>query len=152
MLLHIYILMQSQQGSELIYNIQNTLDPIQRHIPSFQPQCYVIGSSKRTRWEPQTWRSTQSAFDQGLGGGGGVEADPLIKPSFNLKKGLWRVTTGVPMLSSWPLPLEGGCYGIQASRVQSAPKAHLTHTLPWWWPDLKAALHCFSTWLCACFP
>lgn len=54
-------------------------------------------------------------------------ADPLIKPAFNLKKG--------PMKGdhrgAHAEPLEGGCYGIRASGVQSAPKAHLTQTLPW---------------------
>lgn len=119
-----------------------------RPIFAASPLCNWDKSSKRTHWELQTWRSTQCAW---LWVGGAV-ADPLIKTSFNLKKGLWRVTTGVSMLSSWPLPLEGGCYGIRASAVQSAPKTHLTHSLPWWWPDLKTRLHCFSTWLCACFP
>lgn len=60
----------------------------QHNIFTASVLCNWNQPSKRTHWEIQTRRSTQFAFDWGLGEGG---ADPLIKPSikpsFNLKKG-----------------------------------------------------------------
>lgn len=58
----------------------------QHNIFTASVLCNWNQPSKRTHWEIQTRRSTQFAFDWGWGAGGGG-ADPLIKPSFNLKKG-----------------------------------------------------------------
>lgn len=121
-------------------------DSIWSHVPYLQLQCYVIGIGLQKR--PIGSSRHEEAHSPCLTTTWGVVADPLIKTSFNLKKGVWRVTTGVSMLSSWLLLLEGGCYGIQASAVQSALKAHLTHSalVMTWFKS------CFLTWLCACFP
>lgn len=55
----------------------------QHNIFTASVLCNWNQPSKRTHWEIQTRRSTQFAFDWGFRWG----ADPLIKPSFNLKKG-----------------------------------------------------------------
>lgn len=59
----------------------------QHNIFTASVLCNWNQPSKRTHWEIQTRRSTQFAFDWGWGAGGRGGADPLIKPSFNLKKG-----------------------------------------------------------------
>lgn len=84
--------------------------------------CNWDGPSNRTGCEQQTWRRHCPHLTKGLV----WWQIPWSKPLLTSKRGLWRVSTGVTMLSSWPLAFGGWLlWDTGQGRARSVPKTHL---------------------------
>lgn len=121
------------------------------HVPHLQHQCCIIGIS----------------LQKGPIGSSRHEEAHSLRLTTGLGVGVWKISWSKPLLTSkrgyegWPhgcpcWALDRCLWKVVVMGYRPAQcnllQRHISHTLPWWWPDLKAALHCFSAWLCACLP